>query len=67
MIDRFEGEWAVIECGRKVFNLPRFLLPLKAAEGDVIRILVTVDEAATAGAKGGAADLAEELFEKGEK
>lgn len=65
VIDRFEGEWAVIECGRKVFNLPRFLLPAQAAEGDVITISVEVDREATASAKGGAANLADELFEKG--
>ncbi len=32
IVDRFEGDWAVIEYGRKTFNLPRFLLPQDCRE-----------------------------------
>jgi len=48
VIDRFEGDWAVIEYDRNVtFNLPRRLLPDTAKEGDVIRMDIQVDVDAT--------------------
>ena len=44
IIDRFEGDYAVIESGdRQTFNLPRILMPT-AKEGDVISITVAVDQ-----------------------
>ena len=47
IIDRFEGDFAVIEFGdRQTFNLPRILMPT-AKEGDVISIIVAVDDNAT--------------------
>ncbi|CDV96352.1 Protein of unknown function (DUF3006) [Desulfitobacterium hafniense] len=47
IIDRFEGDFAVIESGdRQMFNLPRTLMP-EAKEGDVISIAVIVDEKET--------------------
>lgn len=48
IIDRFEDDWAVIEGpGRVTFNLPRNLLPRNAKPGDVLSIIVKVDQAAT--------------------
>ncbi|MGI6119227.1 MAG: DUF3006 domain-containing protein [Desulfosporosinus sp.] len=47
IIDRFEGEWAVIECDDTIFNIPRFLLPLDAKESDVISISISVDQTTT--------------------
>lgn len=47
IIDRFEGEWAVIECDGITFNIPRFLLPAKAKEGDVISISISIDQTKT--------------------
>ncbi|HAE62740.1 MAG TPA: DUF3006 domain-containing protein, partial [Eubacteriaceae bacterium] len=35
IIDRFEGNWVVIEYGEKFFNFPKELLPKHAKEGDV--------------------------------
>lgn len=47
IIDRLEGDWAIVETdSRETFNLPRILIP-NAKEGDVIQIIVTVDQAAT--------------------
>lgn len=44
IIDRFEGDYAVIESGdRQIFNLPRILMPT-AKEGDVISISVAIDD-----------------------
>ena len=47
IIDRFEGDWAVIEYGRTTFNLPRSLLPFDIKEGDVITIGISVDQTVT--------------------
>lgn len=44
IIDRFEGEWVVIEAEhRKTFRLPVSLVPAKAKEGDVLKISVKID------------------------
>jgi len=43
IIDRFEGDWAVIEWDGKVFNFPRVLLPEEAKEGDVLKLAAEVD------------------------
>lgn len=43
IIDRFEGNWAVIEYGGETFHLPRSLLPRAAKEGDVLQFEVRVD------------------------
>lgn len=64
IIDRFEGDWAIVEYNRKTFNLPRTLAPPEAVEGDVILIKVSVDVKATARLKGGVRDLANELFKE---
>ncbi|AET68177.1 Protein of unknown function (DUF3006) [Desulfosporosinus orientis DSM 765] len=47
IIDRYEGDWAVIENGGITFNLPRSLLPHDVKEGDVITISISVDQSAT--------------------
>lgn len=44
IIDRFEGEFAVVEMDdRKKVNMPKILIP-KAKEGDIIEIKVDSDE-----------------------
>jgi len=62
IIDRFEGDWAVIEDGSKTFNLPRRLISKGAREGDVILIRVTVDREATAARENRVRGLAADLF-----
>ncbi|WP_345787937.1 DUF3006 domain-containing protein [Desulfosporosinus meridiei] len=48
IIDRFEGEWAVIETDNRVmFNFPRSGLPLDLKEGDVINIQIHINPEAT--------------------
>lgn len=64
IIDRFEGEWAVVEFEGKTFNLPRSLLPRDAKEGSVLRISVSVDQNATMSRKKAMEMLAGELFEE---
>lgn len=51
IIDRFEGEWAVLEMGRRTFNFPKSLLPAGAREGDVLDLKIAVDRKATADRK----------------
>lgn len=46
-IDRFEGEYALIEMNRRIFHIPKVLLPKGAREGDVIKIQITVDKEVT--------------------
>ncbi len=47
IIDRFEGEWVVIEHNGTTFNFPRFLLPSDAKESDVITINISIDQTTT--------------------
>lgn len=62
IIDRFEGNWAVIEYERQTFNLPRQLLPPEALEGDVVAISIKVDVKATAAVKGDITRLERQVF-----
>jgi len=62
VIDRFEGDWVVIEYNRKTFNLPRDLVPPEAVEGDVIVIKASIDVEATAKLKKDVKELAGNLF-----
>ncbi len=62
IIDRFEGDWVVIEYERQTFNLPRQLLPPEALEGDVVTISIGVDAKATATVKEAIKRLARQVF-----
>ncbi|MBA1335075.1 MAG: hypothetical protein HPY66_0697 [Firmicutes bacterium] len=44
VIDRIEGDWAVIEHGgiERTFNIPKDLLPDGIKEGDVIELSITI-------------------------
>ncbi|MBQ4528104.1 MAG: DUF3006 domain-containing protein [Clostridia bacterium] len=44
IIDRFEGEYAVIESGGTTFNIPKSVLPEKAKEGDCIDVCINTEE-----------------------
>lgn len=60
IIDRFEGDFAIVETQDKVYvNLPRILLP-KAKEGDVINI--DIDAAETEKRKKVIGSLAKEVW-----
>ncbi|HHW26838.1 MAG TPA: DUF3006 domain-containing protein [Firmicutes bacterium] len=48
IIDRFEGDWAVIEWENGLtFNFPRALLPPGAKSGDVVEFNVSIDRSGT--------------------
>ncbi|MFZ5649932.1 MAG: DUF3006 domain-containing protein [Bacillota bacterium] len=44
VIDRFEGEYALIEYKKRIFHIPKSLIPKGAREGDAIKIQITVDK-----------------------
>lgn len=64
IIDRFEGDWAVIEYKQRTFNLPKLLLPPEAREGDVINLHITIDSAKTAKLKANIQQQMNNLFEE---
>ena len=43
-IDRFEEDFAVIECNNKYFNIPKNVLPSDLCEGDLLEITLNVAE-----------------------
>ncbi len=66
VIDRFEGEFAVMEFVDGYKNIPRQMLPPKAREGDVLTLKDDkwmVDPEATYKRKEKTQKLAEELWE----
>lgn len=45
IIDRFEGDFAVLETADlSTVNIPRTVLPIEAAEGDIVSIIIEKDE-----------------------
>lgn len=62
IIDRFEGDWVIVEYNRKTFNLPRTIIPPEAVEGDVIQIKISVDVNDTVKLKGDVKALADSLI-----
>lgn len=62
IIDRFEGEFAIIELDKgKFVQIPRAILPSEAKEGDVIT--VHIDGKRTADQKSKVEGLLQELWE----
>lgn len=47
VIDRFEGEYALIEYKKRIFHIPKSLLPKGAKQGDVVTIQITLDKEST--------------------
>lgn len=47
IVDRIEGEWAVVEYGKVTFNIPKELLPADTSEGDVVDISVITNHIET--------------------
>lgn len=47
IIDRFEGDYAVIEYHDKVYKLPKVFLPGEVFEGEVLDVIVMLDDAET--------------------
>jgi len=47
VIDRFEGEYALIQLNKRIFHIPKSLMPKGAKEGDVINIQISIDKETT--------------------
>lgn len=62
IVDRFEGEWAVLEFEGKCFNFPRKLLPKEAREGDVLTVALNVSPEETEQRKKRIRELETRLF-----
>jgi hypothetical protein len=62
IIDRFEGDSAVIEYGNKTFNVPKELLPENAKEGNVLSFKVQINEKETLNRNKIIENLAKDLF-----
>ena len=60
IIDRFEGEYAVVETSAGFINIPRDDIPLKACEGDVL--VFCVDSNDTESRKKRIESMMEKLF-----
>lgn len=43
IIDRFEGEYALIQHNKKIFHIPKVLLPKGAKPGNRVRIEISVE------------------------
>jgi hypothetical protein len=63
VLDRVEGDWAVIEYGKTMLQLPKALLPENAKEGDILQIHISVDTEQTKTRKESVAEKAERLWE----
>ncbi|NLY11299.1 MAG: DUF3006 domain-containing protein [Firmicutes bacterium] len=66
VIDRFEGEWAVLLVGEKeyVVNFPKELLPKGAKEGDHLSGNFRIDQDSTEQARQRVTSLLEKLSKK---
>ena len=60
IIDRFDGDYAVVETGKGLVNIPRSDIPDKAREGDVL--LLEIDESGTNARNERIEDKAKKLF-----
>jgi len=62
IIDRFEGDYAVVEIENgTTVDMPKVLIPKEAKEGDVLEILINQEETKTRREK--IEDLMKELWE----
>lgn len=64
IVDRFEGDWAVIEYGTETFDFPKELLPSNTKAGDVLTLTITVDQETTQRRKARIDSLFERLKKK---
>ena len=61
IIDRFEGDFAVVECDGSSFDLPKYALPNDVREGDVVEVTINKNE--TEKVKNNAEKLLKSLFD----
>lgn len=64
IVDRFEGDYAIIEYESRMLKLPKLLLPAEAKEGDLLEVLVMLEADETQGLKEETEKLMEAVWEK---
>jgi hypothetical protein len=64
IIDRFEGDYALIEYKKRIFHMPKSILPKGAKEGNVINIDVTIDKEATDKKENSIKTLIDDVFKE---
>ena len=47
ILERFEGDWAVLEMDGQIFQVPACLVPPEAQEGMCLSVDIAVDDGAT--------------------
>lgn len=62
IIDRFEGEYALIEYSNRIFHIPKSIMPKGAKEGDIIKIEISINKNNTEKKKESIKKLVDEVF-----
>ncbi|MBB6216396.1 hypothetical protein HNQ80_002496 [Anaerosolibacter carboniphilus] len=63
VLDRIEGDWAMVEYGKTMLQLPKTLLPENAKEGDILQIHISVNKEQTNNRKERLEEKARRLFD----
>ncbi|ASS86286.1 MULTISPECIES: DUF3006 domain-containing protein [Geobacillus] len=63
IVDRFEGDIAVVEIDKKTLDLPKTIFPKEIDVGDVVIIEVTIDKKETEKLRKEIEELMNEVFE----
>lgn len=64
IIDRFEGDYAIIEYYGQVLNLPKVFLPVEVHEGDVLDVIIMLDDSETDKMRAEMKKLVDDVWEK---
>ena len=64
IVDRFEGDHAIVEFEGTTFSLPRSLLPEETREGNILRLSIEIDHSATTDWRVKVKSLEDRLFRK---
>lgn len=64
IVDRFEGDYAVVEYYEQVLKLPKVFLPVEVHEGDVLDVIIMLDVNETNKVKAEIKKLVDDVWEK---
>jgi len=64
IVDRVEGDYAIIEYNDKMLNLPKVFLPKEVREGDMLDVIILLDYDETNKLKSEINELMEDVWEK---
>ena len=63
ILDRFEGDWVIVEWQEQVMRIPKQFMPAIAKEGDILLMRIDIDEVATLNRKNAMQAKLDDLFE----